>query len=82
MLMIGLLILLISCAVKGEMETIITFLMRGLLGSVGIHLVNLCLTNLGISLGVGVNFITFLTTAFLGIPGFLGLYALGIYQLT
>lgn len=82
LLMTGALILLIACAVKGEMENIVTFLLRGLTGFVGIHLVNFCLSLWGISLGVGINFFTFLTSAFLGIPGFLGLYALGIYQLT
>jgi len=80
--MIGALILLIAIAVKGEMENLLTFLLRGLAGVLGIHLVNFFLTKEGISLGVGINAITFLTTAFLGIPGFLGLYALGIYRLT
>ena len=80
-LMMGALILLVAFAVKGEMEGLLTFLMRGLTGAVGIHLANFGLSLLGISLGVGINFFTFLTTAILGIPGFLGLYALGIYQL-
>ena len=82
LVMIGALILLIAIAVKGEMENLLTFLLRGLVGVLGIHLVNFLLTKEGISLGVGINAITFLTTAFLGIPGFLGLYALGIYRLT
>lgn len=80
--MIGVLIMLITCAVKGEMENLLTFLLRGLLGCLGIHLTNFILGASGITLGVGINFFTFLTSAFLGIPGFLGLYALGIYQLT
>ena len=81
MMMLGALILLIACAVWGEMERLLTFAMRGLLGTAGIHLVNFCLAGWGIQLGIGINFFTFLTSAMLGIPGFLGLYALGIYQL-
>lgn len=81
LVMIGALILLIVCAVKGEMENILTFIMRGLLGGMAIHVANLCLAFWGISVGVGINVFTFLTIAFLGISGFLGLYALGFYQL-
>lgn len=80
MIMIGALILLIACAVKGEMENILSFTLRGLLGAWGIYLTNFCLAPLGVSLCVGINFYTFLTTAILGLPGFLGLYALGIYH--
>lgn len=78
---VGAVILLIACAVKGNMEGLLTLVMRGLLGAVGIHFLNTFLAGLGISLGIGINFISFLTVAFLGIPGFLGLYFLGIHQL-
>ena len=78
--MIGGLLLLIACAVKGEMEGLLDGILKGLLGSAGIHLLNFCLGIWGISLGIGINAVTFLTCAILGIPGFLGLYALGIYQ--
>lgn len=81
MLMIGAVILLIACAVKGNMERLLTFLMRGIFGAVGIHFANVFLAYLGISLGIGINILTLLTIAFLGIPGFVGLYALGIYHL-
>ena len=80
--MIGALILLIAIAVKGEMENLLTFLLRGLAGVLGIHLVNFFLTKKKKKKKKKINAITFLTTAFLGIPGFLGLYALGIYRLT
>ena len=81
MIGLGAVILLIACAVKGNMEELLTFLMRGFLGAVGIHFVNGILAGMGITLGVGVNIINFLTIAFLGIPGFLGLYALGFYRI-
>ena len=81
MLAFGAVILQIFCAVKGNMEQLIDFLMRGILGMVGIHFCNAFLASIGISLGIGMNFISFLTIGFLGIPGFFGLYALGIYRL-
>lgn len=74
-------ILLIAIAVKGEMENLLCFLMRGLLGTAGICVMNLCLDKWGKGVDVGINAVTFLTNATLGIPGFLGLYALGIYRL-
>lgn len=80
MIALGAVILLIACAVKGNMEELLTFLMRGLLGAVGIHFANGILAGMGITLGVGVNIINLLTIAFLGMPGFLGLYALGFYR--
>ena len=79
--MIGGLLLLIACAVKGEMEGLLDGILRGLIGSVGIHLCNFGLGIWGISVGIGINAVTFLTCAILGIPGFLGLYALGFYHL-
>lgn len=78
---VGAVILLISCAVKGKMEGLLTFLMRGLLGIVGIHFANLLFLQWGFSLGIGVNIYTFLVISFLGIPGFLGLYVLAFFHL-
>ncbi|MBO4291271.1 MAG: pro-sigmaK processing inhibitor BofA family protein [Lachnospiraceae bacterium] len=81
MFAVGAVILLIICAVKGNMEKLIDFLMRGLLGMAGVHFCNAFLAAMDIPLGIGMNFISFLTIGFLGIPGFFGLYALGIYRL-
>lgn len=81
MLELGGLILLVAIAVRAEMENLLCFLVRGFLGSAGICIVNFCLEKLGYSVNVGINAVTFLTTAFLGIPGFLGLFGLGFYKL-
>jgi len=78
---IGAIILLIACGVQGKMEGLVTFLMRGLLGALGIHFVNIFLYGLGFPIGIGINLLTFLTTGILGLPGFLGLYAVGIFHL-
>ena len=55
--------------------------MRGVLGTIAIYFINGGLATLGISLGVGINAVTVLTSGFLGIPGLLALYGLGIYQM-
>lgn len=78
---VGAIILLIACAVKGKSEWVLTLLMRGLLGAVGIHFVNLFLLNWGVQVGIGINICTFLVISFLGIPGFLGIYALAFFHL-
>lgn len=80
MVTLGAVILLIACAVRGNMERLVTLIMRGLLGAVGIHFVNGFLAGMGITLGIGINLVSLLTIAVLGIPGFLGLYALGFYR--
>lgn len=81
MVTLGAVILLIACAVRGNMERLVTLLMRGFLGAVGIHFANGFLAGMGIGLGIGINIVSLLATAILGIPGFLGLYVLGIYRL-
>lgn len=80
MVTLGAVILLITCAVRGNMERLVSMIMRGLLGAVGIHFVNGFLAGMGITVGIGINLVSLLTIAILGIPGFLGLYALGFYQ--
>ncbi len=63
------------------MEQILNVLMRGILGTIAIYFINSMLEGIGISLGVGVNFFTVLTSGILGFPGVLALYAIGIYKL-
>ena len=65
-LAMGAIILLVACAVQSEAERLLTILLRGLLGAVGIHFANFILAGFGISTGIGINVFTFLTTAFLG----------------
>ena len=62
------------------MEKILNVIMRGILGTIAIYFINSMLERMGISLGVGVNMFTVLTTGILGIPGILALYAIGIYK--
>ena len=68
-------------AVKNKMEWLLNIVMRCILGTIAIYFINGGLAVWGISLGVGINAATILTSGFLGIPGLLALYGLGIYQM-
>lgn len=74
------LVLLIG-AVRGRMEWLLNVVMRGILGTVAMYFVNSTLASIGISLGVGINAVTVLTSGILGLPGLMALYGLGIYRL-
>lgn len=63
------------------MEKVINLVMRSILGTIAIYFVNAALEKAGISLGVGINAVTVLTSGILGFPGVLGLYAIGIYKI-
>ena len=63
------------------METVINLVMRSILGTIAIYFVNAALEKAGISLGVGINAVTVLTSGILGFPGLLVLYGIGIYKL-
>ncbi|MCI8530147.1 MAG: Pro-sigmaK processing inhibitor BofA [Lachnospiraceae bacterium] len=62
------------------MEKILNVIMRGILGTIAIYFINSMLERMGISLGVGVNMFTVLTSGILGVPGILALYAIGVYK--
>jgi inhibitor of the pro-sigma K processing machinery len=49
---------------------------RGAVGGIGFFAVNSILGAVGMSLAVGINAVTVIVTAFLGLPGFLLLYAI------
>lgn len=74
-------IVLLIGAVKKKVEWLLNILMRGILGTIAIYFINGGLATMGISLGVGINAVTVLTSGILGIPGLLALYGLGIYRM-
>ena len=55
------------------MEKILNLIMRAILGTIAMYFVNSLLDSLGMSLGVGINAATVLTSAVLGFPGLLAL---------
>lgn len=62
------------------MEKIINVCMRGILGVIAVYFINSA-AGMGIALGVGINLFTVLTSAILGFPGVVALYAIGVYRI-
>lgn len=79
-IMIGILLLL-TVALKWKFEWLLNILLRSIFGIIGMHFLNIFLAGMGISLGIGINPVSVLTVGFLGIPGFLALYGLGLYHM-
>lgn len=78
----------LACAVvlllgllKKRMEWILNIVMRSILGTIAIYFINICLESAGISVGVGINAFTVLTSGILGFPGVLALYGIGFYKI-
>ncbi len=74
-------IVLLIGAVRNKIEWLLNVVMRSILGIIAIYFINTALASVGISLGIGINIYTVLTTGILGIPGLLALYGIGIYQM-
>ena len=73
--------LVLLAAITRKAECLLNLVMRSILGTLAIYFINGGLSVLGYSLGIGLNAITVLTSAILGIPGLLALYGIGIYQM-
>lgn len=83
----GMIILMVICvavllagAFKSRAEWLMNACMRGILGAVAIYFINLFLEKQGISVGIGINPVTVLTSAILGFPGLAALYGVGLYN--
>ena len=83
----GILLIMASCgivlligAVRKNIEWLLNIVMRSILGTIAIYFINGGLATMGISLGVGINPVTVLTSGILGIPGLVALYGLAIYK--
>ncbi|MDE7251493.1 MAG: pro-sigmaK processing inhibitor BofA family protein [Acetatifactor sp.] len=84
----GVLLITVACGtvlligvMRKRVEWLLNVFMRGILGTVGMYFINSALATAGISLGVGINAVTVLTSGILGLPGLVALYGLGIYKL-
>ena len=73
-------VVLLIGAVKGKMEWMLNIVLRSIMGALMIHFTNMALAVVGVSLGVGINALTILTSGILGFPGLLALYGIGIYK--
>lgn len=68
---------LVAGALRQKAEWLMNGCLRGILGAVAIYFVNSFLEKQGISVWVGINPVTVLTSAILGFPGLAALYGIG-----
>lgn len=73
------LVLLIG-AFGRKVEWIINFVLRAVMGTIGIYFLNNFLLVRHISVSVGINPMTVLTSGILGFPGLVAIYSVGIYK--
>lgn len=74
-------IILLIGLMRNKMEWLLNIVMRSILGTIIMYFANAALAVGGISLGVGINAVTILTSGILGFPGLVALYAIGIYKI-
>ena len=78
-LFVCILVLLIG-AMGRKIEWVINFVLRAVMGTVGIYFLNSFLIARDISLAVGINPVTFLTSGILGFPGLVVLYGINFFK--
>ena len=61
-------------------EWLLNVVMRSILAVVAIYFINTWMEGMGLQTRVGINAFTVLTSGFLGLPGLLALYGIGIYK--
>ena len=73
-------VVLLFIALRAKSEWLINIILRGIMGTIGIYIVNQVLIMQGIDCNVGINPCTVLTSAGLGFPGFILLFGLRLYN--
>ncbi len=74
-------LVLLALAWKRQLEWLLNFLLRGVLGAVAIYFINLAVAAQGYPALVGINPATVLTCSVLGFPGLAALYGLQVLHL-
>lgn len=67
-------------AFRKKKEWIINFIFRSVIGTVAIFFLNGFLVSQGLSIAIGINPITVLTSGVLGLPGLIMLYGINLYK--
>lgn len=67
-------------AMRQRAEWLLNFVLRTVLGTLAIFLINFCLQKFGMTSGVGLNPVTVLTSGILGFPGLAMLYGIFFYK--
>lgn len=74
-------IILTIGSMKRKAEWLLNLILRSVLGTITIYFVNMALSTFGIKIGVGINWITILTSGILGFPGVAALYGISFYEM-
>ena len=72
--------ILLFVALRKNSEWLMNFILRGIMGTIGIYMINQLLIMQGMSCTVGINPCTVLTSAGLGFPGLILLFGLRLYN--
>jgi len=73
-------VVLLFIALRNKSELLMNFVLRGILGTLGMYYVNNLLALQGIYCEVGINPCTVLASAGLGFPGLILLYGISFYN--
>lgn len=74
------LIVLIIGAMGRKVEWLVNFILRAVMGTIGIFCLNYVLAAQNISVAVGINPLTILTSGVLGFPGIAVLYGIHFFK--
>lgn len=78
---IGMCVIVLSIvAFRRKIEFVINFILRSVTGTIAIYFINSILFRQNISIEVGINPLSVLTSGALGIPGVILLYGVQIYH--
>lgn len=75
------LIVLIIGALGRKVEWLVNFILRAVMGTIGIYCLNYLLAARQISVAVGINPLTILTSGILGFPGIAVLYGIHFFKI-
>ena len=75
------LIVLMIGAMGRKVEWLVNFILRAVMGTVGIYCINYVLAMKQISVAVGINPFTILTSGILGFPGIAVLYGIHFFKI-
>lgn len=67
-------------AMKRHLEWLLNFVLRTVLGTLAIFLINILLKKAGLGEGIGLNPVTVLTSGILGFPGLFLLFGIYFYK--
>ena len=74
------LVVLLIGALGRKVEWLGNFILRAVMGTVGIYFLNYILASQNVSVAVGINPLTILTSGFLGFPGIAVLYGIHFFK--